>query len=653
MNQSELDFEAEIFKALKIRKLETELLELYARGLLSGTVHTCVGQELTSVFLSKYTIPGDNIYSNHRGHGHYCSHTNDFEGLIDELLGAIEGCSGGYGGSQHLINNNFMSNGIQGGMVPIAAGRALFEKKARTKNISIAYIGDGTVGQGILYEAFNISSLFDVPLLIVIEDNGIAQSTPTKNVIAGSIECRAKAFDIEFFKTDIWNLKDLDQVCRNAIKYVRDCGRPAIIHVECARLNSHSKGDDNRSEEEIRALREKDVINFYINCNKKIEKVQLIKAEVDEIVNKAISKKKLTVASIQDSVYARAVEFKAYEGQGKDLRFVDKVNAGLIELLREHKYSIIFGEDIEDKPVGTASNYGGAFKATKGLSTKYPDRIINSPISEGAIIGLCTGYALSGNPAVAEIMFGDFMTLCVDQIVQHASKFKSMYGKNLDIPLIIRTPMGGGRGYGPTHSQSIEKLFLGWPGLEVVTPNVFSNVSGIFKSSLNSKNRTPMLLIENKIMYGDKENVSNLIMLHQITDEKYPTHRILIGDEVSNVSIFTYGRTTSLAILVAEQLFIENEISSEIISPEIISPLNIAPFLNSAKNKKGWIFIEEGPSFGSFSSELHSHLCRITEKPSFVRFYSNSTIIPASIEAENHLLPNKNNILTDLKAEIK
>jgi 2-oxoisovalerate dehydrogenase E1 component len=653
MNKVELDFEEEILKAIKIRKLESELLNLYSKGLLSGTVHTCVGQELSSVFLSKYTISGDNIYSNHRGHGHYCSHTNDVEGLIDELMGAIDGCAGGYGGSQHLINNNFMSNGIQGGMIPIAAGRALFEKKAKTKKISIAYVGDGTIGQGIIYESLNISSLFNIPLLMVIEDNKIAQSTPTKNVIAGSIEHRVSAFEIKYYKTDLWNLENLDQVCKAAAKYVRYNSKPAVLHIECSRLNSHSKGDDNRAAEEIRSLKDKDIINIYENNNIKSLKIQLIEDEIKQISKKAISKQKLINSVIQKLVYEKEVGFKTREMQNKHIKFIDKLNSSLSSLLENYEHAIIFGEDIEDKPIGTASNYGGAFKVTKGLSTKYPDRVINSPISEGAIIGLCTGYALGGNPAVAEIMFGDFMTLCVDQIIQHASKFKSMYGKDLDIPLIIRTPMGGGRGYGPTHSQSIERLFLGWPGLEVVSPNVFTDVDKIFKSSLNSKNRSPMLLIENKIMYGSEESYSSLIISHQLSDEKYPTHKILIGDERPTVSIFTYGQSTDIAVSVASKLFMENEISSEIISPEIISPLNITPFLNSAKNKKAWVFIEEGASFGSFSSELHSHLCRIIEKPKIVKFYSNNSIIPASIEAEKNLLPNADRISAELKAELK
>jgi len=254
-------------------------------------------------------------------------------------------------------------------------------------------------------------------------------------------------------------------------------------------------------------------------------------------------------------------------------------------------------------------------------------------------------------------MFGDFMTLCVDQLIQHASKFKFMYGKDIDLPLIIRTPMGGGRGYGPTHSQSIEKIFLGWPGLEVVVPNIFSSISNIFQSYLKMGTRSPLLLIENKLMYGKNEQSIKLISNLQITLEKYATHKILIGEDYRDsrpdLVMFAYGESAEIAISAATQLYMDLEISTEILIPEQISPLNVNPFLQSAKNKRAWIFIEEGPSFGSFSSELHSNLSRRIQNPAIVKFYSNDSIIPAPIQAEKQILPSKDMIVRGLKEVLR
>jgi len=166
----------QLYEVYKIRKVEEKLLELYSQGLIGGTVHTCVGQEYTGVFISKYLKQEDVIFSNHRGHGHFISKTKNVKGLIAEVLSKKEGVSGGYGGSQHLYSNDFISNGIQGSLLSIAAGMSFSFKKHNNENICVIFIGDGTLGQGSVYEALNFISLYKCPILIVLEDNEIAQS---------------------------------------------------------------------------------------------------------------------------------------------------------------------------------------------------------------------------------------------------------------------------------------------------------------------------------------------------------------------------------------------------------------------------------------------------------------------------------------------
>ena len=185
----------EIKEGILIRNVEEKLLELFKDGYLNGTVHTCIGQELIGVFISKYLNENDHIVSNHRGHGHYLSRFKDIEGLIAEVMGKRSGCSGGYGGSQHLFNSNFLSNGIQGGMVPIATGIGLYYRLKNTSNISIAYIGDGTLGEGILYESLNIASKWNIPLLIVMENNRYAQSTSIDQTFAGDIKKNSRIWN--------------------------------------------------------------------------------------------------------------------------------------------------------------------------------------------------------------------------------------------------------------------------------------------------------------------------------------------------------------------------------------------------------------------------------------------------------------------------
>jgi pyruvate/2-oxoglutarate/acetoin dehydrogenase E1 component len=152
----------------------------------------------------------------------------------------------------------------------------------------------------------------------------------------------------------------------------------------------------------------------------------------------------------------------------------------------------VLGEDILDP-------YGGAFKVTRGLSTKFPGRVLTTPISEAAIIGVANGMALRGLRPVAEIMFGDFLTLSADQLVNHAAKFRWMYNNNVHVPLVVRTPMGGRRGYGPTHSQSLEKMFLGTPGMKVVAPNTLGNPGQLLEEAIRDED--PVLFVEHKLLY--------------------------------------------------------------------------------------------------------------------------------------------------------
>jgi 2-oxoisovalerate dehydrogenase E1 component len=174
-----------IKEALLIRCVEEKFLELFSQGRLNGTVHTSVGQEFSAVAFAGQLKKTDFVFSNHRCHGHYISFTGDVEGLIAELMGKQSGTCGGVGSSQHLCNHNFFSNGIQGGIVPVAAGYALANKLRKNNNIGIVFIGDGTLGEGALYESMNIISKWQIPLMIVCENNSYAQSIWNFNITRG------------------------------------------------------------------------------------------------------------------------------------------------------------------------------------------------------------------------------------------------------------------------------------------------------------------------------------------------------------------------------------------------------------------------------------------------------------------------------------
>ncbi len=242
-----------------IRRFEETLLDLFGAGEISGTTHTCIGQEADAVGVAAcLDARSDVIVSNHRCHGHYLAFTDDVDGLLREILGREGGVCGGKGGSQHLCTDNFYSNGILGSTLPLATGIALAERERGKGGIASVFIGDGTLGQGVLYESLNIASLWKLPLLVVLEHNGYAQTTPSALQVAGDIEARAAAFGVATARLDSTDVNEISAAAELAVAHVRDTGSPFFLAIDTYRFSPHSKGDDFRDPEEITARRERD-----------------------------------------------------------------------------------------------------------------------------------------------------------------------------------------------------------------------------------------------------------------------------------------------------------------------------------------------------------------------------------------------------------
>jgi 2-oxoisovalerate dehydrogenase E1 component len=637
-------FKEEIKKAIVIREVENSFLTLFGQGKLNGTVHTCIGQEFTGVFVSKYLTEDDHMVSNHRGHGHYISKTGDIKGLVAELLGKEIGCSGGMGGSQHLYNKNFLSNGIQGGMVPIACGIAKYYKLQNQKNISVAFIGDGTLGEGIIYETFNIAAKKEYPLLIVLESNGMAQSTSTEQTFSGDMQKRIEGFGIEYIETTTDDLFDLDIKVKKAITQVRDKNNPTLINIKTNRLNSHSKGDDNREESKVKQLKDKDLLNKIYEEDSFKDYIKDTKSEILGIIND-LENEKITTSIKKKEKLILAENPQNFLNDAEKGRYSSLINETLNDLLEQNNDLILLGEDIEDKNIFNPKEYGGAFKVTKDLSIKYPNQVFNTPISEAAITGISSGYVLAGGKAILEIMFGDFTTLIFDQLLQHASKFEDMYAGKIHCPLIVRTPMGGRRGYGPTHSQSLEKFFLGIPNLRVIALNHRISPRYVYDTLISSFNN-PCLVIENKILYTVENSKSKLAGYNYSFNKKsdtMPNLMISPKDYPSELTVLCYGGSLIEIEKVAEKLCIEDEVFVDIICPTIISEIFINEIIASLQITKKLLIVEEGNNFASWSSEV---IAKISEKQlnSSITRISNNEIIPSSFDAELNTLPSVNKI---------
>ncbi len=636
-----------ITQALTIRRTEERLLQLFSEGRLFGTVHTCIGQEWSAVAVCAALRRGDFLFSNHRGHGHYLAWTDDVEGLIAEIMGRSTGVCGGRGGSQHLCRDGFFSNGVQGGIVPVSAGLAMSHKLRQTDGIATVFLGDGTFGEGVVYEALNLVSKWELPLLFVVEDNGIAQSTDQEQTLAGSIEARARAFDVAYHKADTWHPAELFARARQAIEQVRQDRLPGMLHVRTFRLKAHSKGDDDRPISLTAEYADRDPLNQLIEQGDPsvAHLLEIIDARLDRAVQ---------LAEAAEYTRPDTLGIERTSDGGHDpprwqpytfpkQRIVEGMRAGWREAMQQDGRVLMIGEDIADP-------YGGAFKVTAGLSTAYPERVFSTPISEAGICGLATGLALEGWRPIVEIMFGDFLMLAADQWVNHAAKFAWMYNGQVRVPMLIRTPMGGYRGYGPTHSQSLEKHLIGVPGTRVLAVHHRLDPQ-VFISHLPGQLDGPTLLIENKLLYT--QNATSEVppgWSILITDEPFPTVRVRPPDE-PQLTCVAYGGAATLLEEAALELWNEEELACELILPTQLYPLNPAPIVESLERTGRLLVVEEGQAFGGWGGELIASVTSGIMPASSGRAISTARVhaaacpIPASKPAEQAVLPSRVRIM--------
>jgi 2-oxoisovalerate dehydrogenase E1 component len=599
--------EIELFKrAATIRHFEEKLLDLFSQGRLSGTVHTSIGQELCALAVVDQLEEGDWIFSNHRCHGHYLAWSDNVRGLLAEIMGKASGICGGRGGSQHIFHDQFLSNGVQGGGVPIAAGCALaLTMLPDSTSLAVAFIGDGTLGQGVVYETLNLAQKWKVPLLVVLEHNGYAQSTKTTDTISGTIRGRFEAFGWKFWESSIWAEKDLLGQAGEAVDYVRTHRSPGALCIDCYRLKAHSKGDDNRESSEIASYLQRDPLVVFeqdrpdaakqarAECDRRLQTI-LAELDAEPVSNNGNTNGHSALKSFPLTHHASRIT-PSSSSLTKE-RVVERLRTGLKNLLTHDDKVILLGEDVEDP-------YGGAFKVTKGLSNSFPGRVRGTPISEATIVGVGNGLAVAGFRPIVEIMFGDFITLAADQIINQASKFSYMYNGQVEVPIIIRTPMGGKRGYGATHSQSLEKHFFGTPGLHIVAVNCLFDPA-LLLERVHDTVRGPCLFIENKLLYTS-------YMREKAADGRrwsengalFPTLK-LDSQGPADLTIVAYGGMVDEVEEAVKRAFLEEEIIAEVLVPTMIHPLDISPIVESVAKTRRLLVVEEGQGFGGFGAEV-------------------------------------------------
>jgi acetoin:2,6-dichlorophenolindophenol oxidoreductase subunit beta len=327
---------------------------------------------------------------------------------------------------------------------------------------------------------------------------------------------------------------------------------------------------------------------------------------------------------------------------------LESLNTALHSALAADQRVVILGEDILDP-------YGGAFKVTRGLSSVFPERVLTSPVSEAGIVGIASGMAIRGLRPVVEIMFGDFITLAADQLINHVSKFRFMYNEQVLVPLVIRTPMGGRRGYGPTHSQSLEKIFMGVPGLRVLAVNPFDD-PGKRLLHLILEEEEPTLFIENKLLYTFSIHDSKTLSDFEVSkSETGLTYTLAIaGAPTAALTIIAYGYMAELCRQAALRLAYEHEIFVELTIPTQLSPFEISPMLDSATRTRHLLVVEEGTLTLGWGAEILASIVERLPAQLYMsrRLAAADSPIPASAPLEAAILPDIDRIIATAKTMV-
>lgn len=632
--------------AIKIRAFEELILDLFGKNKLSGTTHTYIGEEATAVSMMKYVHEEDKVFSNHRCHGHYLAYGGPEKLLLAEIMSKQSGLCQGRGGSQHIHYKNFYTNGIQGGIVPNAVGVALADKLKGNKANTVVFLGDGTLGQGVVYESLNIASVYEIPVVFIVEDNQYAMSTKRTDVIAGNIKSRIEGFNVKTFEIESTDIEELDVFFEEVFSYINEERKPVCAVVHNYRLGAHSKGDDTRDADEIAYYRSKDPIQL---IKEKIgvdlyEKIYYeFREEFESLVEMLEQEENIQIGEQKPVAFKTCESFLSKES----VRYVEGIREAFQKRLEENSDTVLMGEDIRDP-------YGGAFKATKGLSVNFDKQVLNMPISEACMVGMAVGMGMNHMLPIVEMMFGDFITLGFDQLLNHASKYSWVYGNDVSVPMIVRLPMGARRGYGPTHSQSLEKFLIGVPGIKVLAPSLAIDPKVMYRSIFD-RIKEPTAIIENKKMYGQKSwEIRNDryqdFIVKEINNYGYPTVVFSMDpDNTPDYYVVTYGGMAEEVIQASDELMMQEEIQVDVVVLSQLAPLSILDLKECISSDASVIIAEEGTKTSGIGAEIIASCIEQGIGKNYHRIATPDIPIPNGIVLEEQIVPNKDLIISEIR----
>ncbi|WP_298535423.1 dehydrogenase E1 component subunit alpha/beta [uncultured Algibacter sp.] len=624
---------------IKPRMVEEKMLILLRQGKISKWF-SGIGQEAISVGITMALNKDEYILPMHRNLGVFTTRGIPLKRLFGQWQGKASGFTNGrdrsfhFGSKEHRIVGMISHLGPQLG---VADGIALASKLKQTNQVTTVFSGEGGTSEGDFHEALNVASVWQLPVLFCIENNGYGLSTPTNEQYnCKDIADRGLGYGMESHIIDGNNIIEVYCKVDEIAQSIRQNPRPVLLEFKTFRMRGHEEASGTKyvPKELLDAWREKDPISNYETFLLKTEvltktKIQKITDDISSEINTHLDAAFNEKSIIPDKTIELGDVFQSYSCQQvnhleitQEIRLVDAISDGLKQSMEIHKDLVIMGQDVAE--------YGGVFKITEGFVELFgKERIRNTPICESAIIETAMGLSIAGIKSIVEMQFADFVSSGFNPVVNYLAKSHYRWGQNADV--VIRMPCGGGVAAGPFHSQTNEAWFTKTPGLKVVYPAFPYDAKGLLATSIHDPN--PVLFFEHKGLY---RSIRQNVPLDYYT---LPLGKASIVKYGESITIVSFGAGVHWAL---ETLNENPHISAELIDLRTLQPLDIQTVYDSVKKTGKLIILQEDSLFGSISSDISAlvaeHCFEYLDAP-IKRVASMETPIPFAKQLEEQYLP--------------
>ncbi len=625
----------------KSRMIEEKMLILLRQGKISKWF-SGIGQEAIAVGVASAMEPDEYILPMHRNLGVFTTRGIPLHRLFAQWQGKASGFTKGRDRSFHFGTQAYKIVGMISHLGPqlgVADGIALAHRLKKENKVTAVFTGEGGTSEGDFHEALNIASVWNLPVLFCIENNGYGLSTPTNEQYnCKKLKDKGIGYGMESYTINGNNILEVYSTVDSLCKRIRKNPQPILLEFETFRMRGHEEASGTKyvPQQLMDQWAAKDPLENYTeylrnqNILSEEEEVTIKKIiihEIEENLKKAFAEDEIdsTETNELNDVFKEFVyqEVKPNKNS-KNIRLVDAISDGLKQSMEKHDNLIIMGQDIAE--------YGGVFKITKGFLDAFgKERVRNTPICESGIIGTAMGLSINGMKAIMEMQFADFASSGFNPIVNYLAKSHYRWGEKADV--VIRMPCGGGVGAGPFHSQTNEAWFTKTPGLKVAYPAFPYDAKGLLATAINDPN--PVLFFEHKGLYRS--------VYQDVPSDYYtlPFGKASILKKGEEITIVSYGAGVHWALDVLES---NPEIKADLIDLRTLAPLDINTIYNSVKKTGKLIILQEDSLFGGIASDISAlvmeNCFRYLDGP-IKRVASLETPIPFAKNLEDRYLPKK------------